>query len=135
LGLVKHIHERVIEARAQQDNELWHLLIREELLAGSRQAQPRLKFFWLPQLIAFAYYQQSWLRYVIHPRWSYRLNADLEGHVEHEYMLFVITIPNGRTSLSAPVLPTSTGPLNLWRTCSAKSATTSACTRRKAWRR
>ncbi len=89
LGLVKGIHERVIEARAQQDNELWHLLILEELLAESRQAQPRLKFFWLPQLIAFAYCQQSWLLYVIHPRWSYRLNADFEDHAEHEYMLFV----------------------------------------------
>jgi len=93
LGLAKRIHERVIEARAQQDNELWHLVILEELLARSRHPQPRLKFFWLPQLIAFVYYQQSWLLYVIHPRWSYRLNADFEDHAEHEYMLFVAEHP------------------------------------------
>ena len=93
LGLAKRIHERLIEARAQQDNELWHLMILEELLARSRQPQPRLKFFWLPQLIAFAYYQQSWLLYAIRPRWSYRLNADFEDHAEHEYMLFVAEHP------------------------------------------
>jgi ubiquinol oxidase len=95
--LVKRIHERVLEARAQQDNELWHLVILEELLARSRQPQPRLKFFWLPQLIAFVYYQQSWLLYVIRPRWSYRLNADFEDHAEHEYMLFVAEHPEWET--------------------------------------
>ena len=89
LGLGKRIHEHVVEARAQQDNELWHLVIIEELLAQSGQPQPRLKFFWLPQVIAFAYYVQSWLLYVIHPKWSYRLNADFEDHAEHEYMRFV----------------------------------------------
>jgi hypothetical protein len=93
LGLAKRVHERLIEARAQQDNELWHLMILEELLARSRQPQPRLKFFWFPQLIAFAYYHQSWLLYVIRPRWSYRLNADFEDHAEHEYLLFVAEHP------------------------------------------
>jgi hypothetical protein len=66
-----------------------HLVILEELLARSGKPQPRLKFFWLPQVIAFAYYQQSWLLSVIRPKWSYRLNADFEDHAEHEYMLFV----------------------------------------------
>lgn len=97
LGLAKRIQERVLEARAQQDNELWHLVILEELLAESGQAQARLRFFWLPQLIAFAYYQQSWLLYVLHPRWSYRLNADFEDHAEHEYMLFVQDHPEWET--------------------------------------
>lgn len=89
LGLAKRIHQNVVEARAQQDNELWHLIILEELLARSGQPQPRLKFFWLPQVTAFAYYQLSSLLYVIRPKWSYRLNADFEDHAEHEYMLFV----------------------------------------------
>lgn len=91
--LSKRIQERVIEARAQQDNELWHLVILEELLARSRRPQPRLRFFWLPQVIAFLYYQLSWLLYVVNPRWSYRLNADFEDHAEHEYMLFVTEHP------------------------------------------
>lgn len=97
LGMAKRIHERVIDVRAQQDNELWHLIILEELLARSRQPQPSLKFFWLPQVIAFMYYQQSWLLYVIRPRWSYRLNADFEDHAEHEYMQFVAEHPEWET--------------------------------------
>lgn len=97
LGHAKRIHERVLDARAQQDNELWHLVILEELLARSRHPQPRFKFFWLPQVIAFLYYQQSWLLYVLHPRWSYGLNADFEDHAEHEYMLFVAEHPEWET--------------------------------------
>lgn len=93
----KRIQARVIEARAQQDNELWHLVILEELLARSQQRQSKLKFFLLPQLIAFLYYQQSWLLYVLRPRWSYRLNADFEDHAEHEYMLFVSEHPEFET--------------------------------------
>jgi len=97
LGQTKRIHDRVLDARAQQDNELWHLLILEELLSRSRQPQPSLKFFWLPQAIALVYYQESWLLFVIHPRWSYRLNADFEDHAEHEYMLFVDEHPEWET--------------------------------------
>jgi len=40
LGLVKRIHERVIEARAQQDNELWHLLILENYLRSRARHSP-----------------------------------------------------------------------------------------------
>jgi hypothetical protein len=53
----------------------------------------RTQFYWLPQLIAFGYYQLSWLLYVIKPAWSYRLNADFEDHAEHEYMELVAEHP------------------------------------------
>jgi hypothetical protein len=43
----------------------------------------------IPQVIAFAYYQISWLLYVIKPKWSYWLNAAFEDHAEREYMQFV----------------------------------------------
>jgi len=43
----------------------------------------------VPQVIAFFYYQISWLLYVIKPSWSYRLNVEFEDHAEREYMLFV----------------------------------------------
>jgi hypothetical protein len=39
--------------------------------------------------VAFVYYQLSWLLYVLHLAWSYRLNADFEDHAEHEYALLV----------------------------------------------
>jgi ubiquinol oxidase len=92
--MARRIHERVATSRAQQDNEMYHLLIIEELIARSGQPQPQIKFFWLPQAIAFVYYQLSWLLFVVNPRWSYRLNADFEDHAEHEYMTMVAEHPD-----------------------------------------
>ena len=93
-GMARRIHERVTTSRAQQDNEMYHLLIIEDLIARSGQPQSRIKFFWLPQAIAFVYYQLSWLLFVVNPRWSYRLNADFEDHAEHEYMTMVAEHPD-----------------------------------------
>jgi ubiquinol oxidase len=93
-GMARRIHERVATSRGQQDNEMYHLLIIEELIARSGQRQPQIKFFWLPQAIAFVYYQLSWLLFVMNPKWSYRLNADFEDHAEHEYMTMVAEHPD-----------------------------------------
>lgn len=93
-GFARRIFDRVRESRQQQDNEQWHLLILEELIArqGIREGFVR---FWLgPQIVAFIYYQIVWLLYVIHPAWSYRLNAQFEDHAEHEYMAFVRERPD-----------------------------------------
>jgi ubiquinol oxidase len=43
--MARRIHERVATSRAQQDNEMYHLLIIEELIARSGQRQPQIKFF------------------------------------------------------------------------------------------
>jgi hypothetical protein len=85
----RRIFERVAESRRQQDNEQWHLLILEELVDqhSGRESVGRFRVF--PQILAFVYYQLSWLLYVLKPAWSYRLNADFEDHAEHEYALFV----------------------------------------------
>ena len=92
-GLARRIHDRVAQARAQQDNEQWHLLILEELVASTGKKESRLLYYWTPQSIAFVYYQVSWLMYVLHPTWSYQLNADFEDHAEHEYMTLVTEHP------------------------------------------
>ena len=92
-GKARHIHDRVAQARAQQDNEQWHLLILEELVARSGRKERRWQYYWIPQALAFVYYQLSWLMYVLHPAWSYRLNADFEDHAEHEYMTLVTEHP------------------------------------------
>ena len=92
-GFARRIHDRVAEARAQQDNEQWHLLILEELVARSGRREWRWLYYWIPQALAFVYYQLSWLLYVLHPAWSYRLNADFEDHAEHEYMTLVTEHP------------------------------------------
>ncbi|MGI8412489.1 MAG: alternative oxidase [Solirubrobacteraceae bacterium] len=96
-GMAKRIHDRIVEARAQQDNEQWHLLILQELILEAGVRESRLKFFWLPQAIAFFYYQLSWLMYVVQPKLSYRLNADFEDHAEHEYMQWVAEHPEWET--------------------------------------
>ncbi len=91
--MARRIHGRVAEARSQQDNEQWHLLILEELIARGGRRESRWRYYWIPQVIAFVYYQLSWLLYVLYPAWSYRLNADFEDHAEHEYMTLVAEHP------------------------------------------
>jgi ubiquinol oxidase len=88
-GFARRIFDRVRTSRWEQDNEQWHLLILEELVDEQGRREPFVRYRLLPQVIAFAYYQLSWLFYVIHPAWSYRLNADFEDHAEHEYALLV----------------------------------------------
>ena len=97
-GLARRIHDRVRETREQQDNEQWHLLILEDLIAESGRRESKFYLFWIPQAIALIYYHVSWLLYVIHPRWSYRLNADFEDHAEHEYMQLVAEHPEWETT-------------------------------------
>jgi hypothetical protein len=85
----RRIFEFVREARAQQDNEQWHLFIIEELARRERGDLSWFMFRAVPQLIAFVYYHVSWLLYVINPRLSYQLNADFEDHAERAYMQYV----------------------------------------------
>ena len=87
-GFARRIFNRVRANRWEQDNEQWHLLIVEELI-GSEPRSPWLLHWLVPQVLAFGYYQLSWLLYALRPKWSYRLNADFEDHAEHEYALFV----------------------------------------------
>jgi ubiquinol oxidase len=96
-GMAHRIYDRVTESRSAQDNEQWHLLIIDELIAKEDIREGRLKFFWLPQLISFVYYQISWLTFVVRPAWSYRLNADFEDHAEHEYATLVAEHPEWET--------------------------------------
>ena len=93
LRLAGRIFERVVETRAQQDNEQYHLLILEELAQRRGLARPVLRFRLLPWLMAVGYYQLSWLLYLCWPAASYRLNAAFEDHAEHDYMLFVTEHP------------------------------------------
>ncbi len=85
----RRIFEFVREARAQQDNEQWHLFILQELAEKRGHHPSWLKFRVLPQLLTLVYYHVSWLLYVLHPRLSYALNADFEDHAERSYMRFV----------------------------------------------
>lgn len=91
--LARRIHDRALEARAQQDNELYHLLIIEELLDEQGFRRSLVRGTVLPQLMAFVYYQLSWILFVVRPKWSYALNADFEDHATHTYLDFVAANP------------------------------------------
>jgi hypothetical protein len=130
-NFARRIFDRVRSSRWEQDNEQWHLLILEELLSD----QPAGSWFkrrLLPQLLAFGYYQLSWLMYVINPKWSYRLNADFEDHAEHEYAHLVLEHPEWGSSPSRPASVTTLATTSRWPICSARSATTSGCTNCRA---
>ncbi len=106
----RRIHERVRENRTAQDNEQWHLFILEELLQRRRARQGFVRYWLLPQVIAFAYYHVSWLLYVIRPGLSYRMNAEFEDHAEHEYMEYVRERPELETEPWQSVFAADYGP-------------------------
>jgi alternative oxidase len=92
-ALARRVFERIVQTRAEQDNEQWHLLILQDLVQRQGLRQSFLLHRLAPWLIAFFYYHVSWALLLIRPDWSYRLNADFEDHAEHEYMTFVADNP------------------------------------------
>lgn len=95
---IRRLWDRVCEFRAQQDNEQWHLVILDELVADTVGRENRLKYDVLPKLIAFGYWHFAWLLYAVKPSWSHRLNADFEDHAEHEYAVLVAEHPEWETT-------------------------------------
>src|SRR5260370_19589689 len=71
-ALARRVFERIVQTRAEQDNEQWHLLILQDLVARRGLKQSLLRHRMAPWLLAFFYYQVSWLLLVIRPEWSYR---------------------------------------------------------------
>jgi ubiquinol oxidase len=90
---IRQLWDRVLEFRTQQDNEQWHLMILDELVANSGKRENKVWYDVLPRLIAFGYWHFAWLLYTLKPAWSHRLNADFEDHAEHEYALLVAEHP------------------------------------------
>ena len=88
-GFARRVYERIAESRVQQDNEQWHLVILEELVARVRTARIHAEVLLGAASHRVRLLPAAWLLYVIRPAWSYRLNADFEDHAEHEYMEFV----------------------------------------------
>lgn len=91
--LARRIQERVAEARSQHDNEQWHMLVIEELIARRGDRLGRFRFRILPRLIAGPWQLLTWVLHLVKPSWSYALNAAFEDHAEHEYMRFVASNP------------------------------------------
>lgn len=92
-ALARRVFDRIVDARSDQDNEQWHLLIMQDLIQRQGLKQGAIRHRLLPWLIAFFYYHVSWILFLIRPALSYRLNAEFEDHAEHEYMTFVADHP------------------------------------------
>jgi len=95
---IRRMWDRVLGFRAQQDNEQWHLLILDELVARSGRRENKLWYDALPRLIAFGYWHFAWVLYALIPQWSHRLNADFDDHAEQEYALLVAENPQWETT-------------------------------------
>ncbi|MDF5753937.1 alternative oxidase [Spongiactinospora sp. TRM90649] len=91
--LAKRVVGRIVEARSDQDNEQFHLLIMQDLVQRGGHRQNWLLHRAAPWAISFFYYHVSWLLFLVKPELSYRLNAEFEDHAEHEYMNFVAENP------------------------------------------
>jgi ubiquinol oxidase len=92
-ALARRVFDRIVQTRAEQDNEQWHLLILQDLAQRRGLRQSFVRHQLAPWLIALVYYHVSWLLFLVAPEWSYRLNADFEDHAEHEYMGYVAGHP------------------------------------------
>ncbi|MDP9861030.1 MULTISPECIES: alternative oxidase [Streptosporangium] len=92
-ALARRVFDRIVEARADQDNEQWHLLIMQDLVQRNGDRQNWLLHRLAPWFIAFFYYHVSWVLFLVRPELSYRLNAEFEDHAEHEYMTYVAEHP------------------------------------------
>jgi ubiquinol oxidase len=92
--LARRIQQRVAEARAQHDNEQWHMLVMEELIVRRGRRLGRLRHRLLPRLLALPWQIGTWVLHLVRPDWSYRLNAAFEAHAERSYMRFVALHPD-----------------------------------------
>jgi hypothetical protein len=89
----RRLYDSLTETRTEQDNESWHILILDELIAARGIREDVVRYRLLPQLIALGVYQQFWILRLLDPARSYRLNADIEDHAEHEYAALVAEHP------------------------------------------
>lgn len=80
-------------ARKAYDNEQYHVLLIEELMSKKGLNQSGLMGSFLPRLLSLGYNTLSFMLYLIHPKWSYAMNAKFESHAEHEYMKMVSEHP------------------------------------------
>jgi hypothetical protein len=90
----RRLYDSLTETRTEQDNESWHILILDELIAARGIRENQVRYRLLPQVIALGVYQQFWILRLLNPARSYRLNADIEDHAEHEYAALVAEHPD-----------------------------------------
>jgi hypothetical protein len=91
--LARRIQGRVAEARAQHDNEQWHMLVMEELVVRRGRPLRWVRHRLVPRLMALPWQVGTWVLHLVRPAASYRLNAAFEAHAERSYMRYVAEHP------------------------------------------
>jgi hypothetical protein len=110
--LARRIQLRVAEARAQHDNEQWHMLVMEELIARDGRPLQRVRHRLLPRLMALPWQLATWVLHLVRPSASYRLNAAFEAHAERCYMRYVAEHPETeRQFFGGPLADRWSGPV------------------------
>ena len=79
--------------REDEANERSHWNVLRELIAEDHRRDNPIRFGLLPAVGAVAMYTFTRLQHQLHPSRSYRLNADIEDHAEHEYAWLVSEHP------------------------------------------
>jgi len=79
--------------RKSQDNEEYHMLILEDIIAQKGMELGWLTHYLLPRVMAFVYYYLSRIIFYLSPAMSFYMNAAFESHAEHEYMKFAQAHP------------------------------------------
>jgi len=92
-GAARRIYWAMVESRAQQDNEQWHLFVLDEIIQRKGVRTRWFRHRVLPRVLAGLYHPMSWVLFIVNPATSYRLNASFEDHAEHEYMHYVAEHP------------------------------------------
>jgi ubiquinol oxidase len=112
--LALRIQQRVAEARAQSDNEQWHMLVMEELVARQGRSLGRVRHRLLPRLMALPWQVGTWVLHLVRPEASYRLNAAFEAHAERSYMRYVAEHPETeRQIFGGPLADRWSGPVTV----------------------
>jgi hypothetical protein len=112
--MARRIQERVAEARAQHDNEQWHMLVMEEMVIREGRRLRRWRHRMLPRLLALPWQIGTWILDLLRPAWSYGLNAAFEGHAERSYMRYVAEHPETEDQrFAGPLSDRWTGPVSV----------------------
>jgi hypothetical protein len=112
--LARRIQLRVAEARAQHDNEQWHMLVMEDLIARQGGPLQRVRHRLLPRLMALPWQVATWVLHLVRPAASYRLNAAFEAHAERCYMRYVAEHPETeRQIFGGPLADRWSGPVTV----------------------
>jgi hypothetical protein len=87
------VHSSTGSDEQERDNEISHWRILRELIAEDGGRDDPIRFGLLPVVGAAAMFAFTVLQHTVDRNRSYRLNADIEDHAEHEYAFLVAEHP------------------------------------------